>query len=86
MRPKCCPEAKNGRLGGRAATWEATWYIIKLATAQAMPPRPVKTALHFTSNSKKTYFYLTFSPQIFLHSWQPRGQEPPFPKAHGPWL
>ena len=48
MRPKCCPAAKNGRLGGRATTWEAVGYIIKLATAQDVPPRPVKTALRFT--------------------------------------
>jgi len=37
MKPKGCPVAKNGCLGGKATTWEAAGYILNMATAQAGP-------------------------------------------------
>ena len=67
MRPKCCPAAKNGRLGSRAATWEAAGYIIKLATALAVPPHPVKLHCVLPQSGKNTVFTLTFT-TVFYRS------------------
>jgi hypothetical protein len=38
MRPKDCPAAKYGCLGGKATTCEAAGYILNVAIAQTGPP------------------------------------------------
>ena len=90
MGPKCRHAAKNGSLGGRAATWEAARYIIKVATAQDGPPCPVKIALRFTPKRFKLGFYLNFLSQcstaIFFTQLVAWWQEPPFPMEWDPWL
>jgi D-alanyl-D-alanine carboxypeptidase len=53
MRPKGCPAAKNGCLGGKAATLEAAGYNLNMATTQATMQAAsvllgaIKTALRF---------------------------------------
>ena len=56
------PCSQNGRLGGRAATWEALGYNIKVVTAQAGPPRRLPA---FYLGTVKTQFL----PQVFLRSF-----------------
>ena len=86
MWPSAALQPKNGRLGGRAATWEAAGYNIKAATAQVGPLRPVKTIMRFTATQLNPISYHRFLLWFFLHSWQPGWQDPPFPKQRGPRL